>query len=185
MIDLFSLDKVNKAPASFDPDKLWAFQDRDMRKVPVAEKVARGLPYLEKAGLAANAAKLAGIIEAAGDRIKVFGDVLDYAEFFQADDAFPSDDKAFEQRLRRPARARELLQKFRQRLDAAPAFDAPALEKLMNDFVAAEGVKLGDVIHAVRVAVTGKAVGFGLFETLAVLGKESTLARIDRALARP
>src|SRR5205807_8025298 len=39
MIDLFTLEKVNKGPASFDPDKLWAFQDRTMRGVPIAEKV--------------------------------------------------------------------------------------------------------------------------------------------------
>jgi glutamyl-tRNA synthetase len=190
MIDLFSLEKVNKAPASFDPDKLFAFQERAMQKVPVAEKVSRGLPYLQKAGLVPDPAsdavrqKAEQVVTAAGDRIKVFGDVLDYAEFFQADDAFAYDDKAFEQRLRKPAQAAGLLRKLRQRLEAAAEFDVAALEKLMQDFVAAEGIKLGDVIHAVRVAVTGKAVGFGLFEVLAVLGKQSCLARIDRALAR-
>ena len=48
----------------------------------------------------------------------------------------------------------------------------------------AEGINIGQIIHAVRVAVTGKAVGFGLFETLAILGKARCLARIDRALAQ-
>jgi glutamyl-tRNA synthetase len=41
---------------------------------------------------------------------------------------------------------------------------------------------MGDIVHAVRVAVTGKAVGFGLFDTLAILGRERCLARIHRAL---
>ena len=54
----------------------------------------------------------------------------------------------------------------------------------MHEWVAAEGIKIGDIVHAVRVAVTGKAVGFGLFDTLAILGRERCLARIDRALAR-
>ena len=54
----------------------------------------------------------------------------------------------------------------------------------MHDFVAAEQVKLGQVIHAVRVAVTGKSIGLGLFDTLAILGRERCLARIDRALER-
>jgi glutamyl-tRNA synthetase len=190
MIDLFTLDKVNKAPASFDPDKLWAFQDRDMRKVPIADKIDRGLPYLQKAGLVTDLApeeagrKLAHIVEAAGDRIKVFGDVLDYPEFFQADVAFPYEEKAFEQRLRKPARARELLKKFRDRLAEAGAFDAASLEKLIQDFVEAEGIKLNEIIHAVRVAVTGKSIGFGMFETLEILGKTSCLARIDRALGQ-
>ena len=46
----------------------------------------------------------------------------------------------------------------------------------------AKGIKIGQIVHALRVAVTGKAVGFGLFETLAILGRERCLARIDRAL---
>ena len=47
-----------------------------------------------------------------------------------------------------------------------------------------KGIKIGQIVHALRVAVTGKPVGFGLFETLAILGRERCLARIDRALAR-
>ena len=46
MIDLFSLERVNKAPASFDAKKLFAFQERYMQALPVAEKVERALPYL-------------------------------------------------------------------------------------------------------------------------------------------
>ncbi|MFX6119262.1 glutamate--tRNA ligase family protein, partial [Acinetobacter baumannii] len=49
MIRDFSLERVNKAPASFDPKKLSAFQDRYMQRLPVADKVARTLPYLQKA----------------------------------------------------------------------------------------------------------------------------------------
>ena len=58
------------------------------------------------------------------------------------------------------------------------------LEKLLQDFVQAEGVNVGQIIHALRVAVTGKAVGFGVFDSLAILGREHCLARIDRALNR-
>ena len=67
---------------------------------------------------------------------------------------------------------------------AAPAFDVRSLETLMNDFLQAEGIQLRQVQQAVRVAVTGKGVGFGVYETLAILGKEHSVARIDRALAR-
>ena len=54
----------------------------------------------------------------------------------------------------------------------------------MQTFVADERIPTNKIIHAVRVAVTGKTIGFGLFETLAILGRERVLARIDRALAR-
>jgi glutamyl-tRNA synthetase len=190
MIDLFSLERVNKAPAGFDPKKLLAFQERYMQQLAVEQKVAMMLPYLEKAGLiaspppAAVREKVARIVQAAGDRIKVAGDILDYDTFFVPDDRLSYDEAAFTKRLRQPPEARELLTKFRAVLASADPFDAAHLEQRLQDFVQAEGVTVGQIIHALRVAVTGKAVGFGLYESLAILGKDSCLARIDRALAQ-
>jgi glutamyl-tRNA synthetase len=184
MIDLFSLEKVNKGPASLDVGKLFAFQDRYMQRLPIAQKAAMTLPYLQRAGLTVDAAKVTAIVTAAGDRIKVAGDILDYRDFFVPDDKIAYDEKAFDQRLKKPAEAAVLLRKYREVLASTPTVDAASLEQGMNAFVTAVGIKLGQIIHAVRVAVTGKGVGFGLFETLSILGKESCLARIDRALAR-
>jgi len=190
MIEHFSLERVNKAPASFDPQKLLAFQQRYMAELPLDEKVARALPYLVRAVLVdadatADVSPLVrAVLQAAGDRIKVSGDILDYGELFTADDALVYDEKAFDKRLRKPERARDLLRAFRERLAVAEPFDVPALEAALQTFVAEQGIKIGEIIHAVRVAVTGKAVGFGMFETLALLGRERCLARIDRALAR-
>ena len=55
---------------------------------------------------------------------------------------------------------------------------------MLKAFIEERGVKIGQLIHALRVAVTGKAVGFGMFETLTLIGRERCLARIDRALSR-
>jgi glutamyl-tRNA synthetase len=72
---------------------------------------------------------------------------------------------------------------MRERL--APAtFEVKALEELVQSFAASEGIKLGAINQLLRVAVTGKAIGFGTYETLALLGRERCLARIDRALTR-
>src|SRR5262249_19905858 len=130
------------------------------------------------------AAKVTALVAAANERIRVAGDVLDYRDFFTPDEQLPYDEAAFEKQLRKPAEAAGLLRRLRERLAAAPAFDARSLEALMNDFLQAEGIQLRQVQQALRVAVTGKGVGFGLYETLAILGKEHSLARIDRALAR-
>lgn len=193
MIDLFTLEKVNKAPASFDPDKLWSFQDRAMQKLPVAEKVKLCLPYLQRVLLAHDptfgddtaAQTCTKVVTAAGDRIKVAGDILDYPEFFDSSlvGMVRYDEKAFEQRLKKPPEAAGLLRKFRDALATVEPFDVASLEQIMQRFVEAEGIKVNQIIHAVRVAVTGKAIGFGLFETLELLGKEQCLARIDRTLA--
>lgn len=188
MIKQFSLERVNKAPASFDPKKLSAFQERYMQTVPLDDKVRMVLPYLQKAGLitevATAAPQVRAIVEAAGDRLKVAGDILEYHDFFLSPEQLVYDDKAFDKRLRKPAEAVPLLRKFRSQLATTEAFDPAALEKLLNDFVQSEGVQVGQIIHALRVAVTGKAVGFGLFETLAIVGRPGCLARIDRALAQ-
>jgi glutamyl-tRNA synthetase len=184
----FSLDRVVRAPASFDPNKLMAFEVHHMLAHPVAQRVELTLPFIRQVGLAEDPvsaetrAKLARIIEAAGDRIKVAGDILDYAGFFLPDDRLVYDGNAFRKALRAPG-ATDLLTRFRDRLAGAGSFDAVALEELTNAFVVAEGIKVGQVIHALRVAVTGRQVGFGLYETLAILGREHCLARIDRALA--
>ena len=188
MVRHFSLERVNKAPASFDPNKLWAFQDHYMQELPTQDKVARLLPFLEKAKVipapppADAKDKVGKIAQAAGDRIKTAGDILDYADFFRPDDQLVYDDKAFDKRLHKAPDSVKLLTKFKDILAGATAFDAASLEKLLQDFVGAEGIKVNQIIHALRVAVTGKEIGFGLFDTLALVGKDHCLARIERAL---
>ncbi len=191
MIDAFTLEKVNTSPASFDVKKLSAFQERYMQQLPLDRKVEMVLPFLVKAKLIAEPLtpgvreEVRQLVAAAADRIKIAGDVLDYADFFVADDQLVIDDKAFDERIRKPEKARALVAACRDALSALPAFGAPALEECIATFVQQQQIELGDIIHALRVAVTGKGVGFGLYETLAILGKQHCLARIERALARP
>jgi glutamyl-tRNA synthetase len=187
MLQHFSLERVNKAPASFDPEKLMAFEARAMQRLPIKQRVAKVVPFLQRARLVSEpppcdtAPYVARILEAAGDRIKVAGDILDFDDFFVDDSAVQYNEQAIDKRLRKAAGARELLQKFRADLAAVEPFTAERLEQLLHTFVEAQGVKPADIVHAIRVAVTGKAVGFGLFDTLAILGRERSLTRIDRA----
>lgn len=189
MIQSFSLERVNKGPASFDPAKLMAFQKRYMQALPLAEKVAMAVPFVEKANLVPapipdeSRQRLQRIIEAAGERIGVAGDVLDFGEFYAGDAELTYDENAFVKRLRDAPQAAALLRQFKQELSEAEPFDPPTLEKRLHDFVARQDIKPAQIVHPLRVAVTGKSVGFGLFDTLAILGRESCLARIDRALA--
>jgi glutamyl-tRNA synthetase len=186
MIQHFSLERVNKAGASFDPAKLLAFQERYMKQEPVARKAAMALPYLQKAGFADASAlpTVTAIIEAAAHRIKVAGDILDYTDFFTPDDQLPYDEAAFDKRLRKPPEAAPLLRKFRDCLAAVDPFDAPTVDAALHKFVEEQGIKITQVVHALRVALTGKSIGFEMDDTMAILGKQHCLARIDRSLAR-
>jgi len=190
MIDRFTLERVNKAPASFDPVRLVSFQQRAMQRLPLDAKLERVLPYLQRTGRVASPAPeedlviVRAILQAAGDRIKVAGDILDYETFFLPDAQLVYDEKAFDKRLRRVAVAGDLLRRFRQQLAGTEPFAAAPIEDVFGQFVADAQIKPGQLIHALRVATTGKSVGFGMFETLAILGRARSLARIDRALAR-
>ncbi len=190
MIRDFTLDRVNKAPASFDPVKLMTFQQRYMQQKPVDEKFDAAWPYAERAGYttgnddAAVRAKVRHIVEAADERIRVAGDIVDYGTFFQPADKLKYDEKAFEKRLRKPDDAVRMLGELREQFATVEPFDAESLEKLLHDFVEAQHIKIGNIIHALRVSTTGQEVGFGMFDTLEILGREQTLERIDRAVAR-
>jgi glutamyl-tRNA synthetase len=186
MIAHFSLERVNKAPASFDIKKLRAFQERYLALESIERKTEMVVPFLQKAKLIPDPApsevvsRVADIVRAAGERIKVAGDILDYAAFFLPDDRLTYDEKALGQHVRKPE-ANALLRKMRQRLETA-TFEPKALEELAQNIAESEGVKLGAINQPLRVAVTGKAIGFGTYETLALLGRERCLARIDRVL---
>jgi glutamyl-tRNA synthetase len=180
LVKSFSLERVNKSAASFDPGKLMAFEVRYMLALPVERRVELCLPFLQKAGLSAEPGKIAEIIAAAGDRIKVAGDILDYVDFFTADDKLTRDAAAFTKEAGKPG-ASAYLTRFRGLL-AEATFEPAALEEKLQDFVAAEGIRVGQIIHLLRLAITGKTVGFGLYETMAILGRESVLRRIDAAL---
>jgi glutamyl-tRNA synthetase len=189
MIQLFSLERVNRAPASLDVKKLFAFQERYMQRLPVPEKVERALPFLQRAGLVPDPAPDAAralverIVTESGPRLSVAGDILNYADFFLPDERLPYDEKAFDKYVRKPP-GPDLLRKGRGVLADAEPFDAATLKARLDEQAQAEGLKPGPVSQVLRVAVTGKDVGFGAYETLATLGRGRCLARIDRALAR-
>jgi len=124
------------------------------------------------------------VIQAVGDRLRVFSDILDYKEFFVADDDLTFEEKPFQQRLRDAPEAVGLIQALRDEILAVTPFDAVTMDKLVHDFVERHGIKIGQIVHALRVAITGKSVGVGLFDAFAILGRDRSIQRIDRALSR-
>ena len=186
LVERFTLERINSSPASFDPKKLWAVQDHYMGGLTADEKLGLMLPYLQKAGLTADpptaeqVATVRRVIEASGDRLKVAGDILAYADFFLVDE-LEMDPDAVAKRLATPT-ARQHLEAFAARLAAVEAFEPGPIEEALKATAEAAGAKVGDLVHPVRVAITGRSVGPGLYDCLAILGREKSLARISRAL---
>jgi glutamyl-tRNA synthetase len=161
-----------------------------MGQLTLEQKVAGCLPYLVRAELITEPVSdeqrsfVERLIVALGERLKLLGDIVNYDEFFVADEALAYDEKAFDKRIRKPEDAVPLLRDFRTVLAEATSFEPAALEVLLHRFIEERGINIGQIIHALRVAVTGKAAGPGMFDCLALVGKPGCLTRIDRAVAR-
>jgi len=187
IVENFTLDRVVKAPAGFDPDKLFSFQGHWMKELPLEQKLEGCLPYLVQAKLISEPVTpemrkfVEAVIVGLGDRLKLFSDVLS-AEYFFRDDS-PIDEKNFEKRVRKegvPAHLRA----FAKRLETVEPFTVPALEAALQAYCTEAGEQTGTLIHALRLSTTGQAVGPGVYDCLELLGREKSLARIEAALAR-
>lgn len=185
MIREFNFERIVKSPASFDPAKLMAFEQRHMNLLPVAEKTELAIPFLQRAGLLADEVtaddrtRVEKIVAASGDRMMVAGDILDFDDFFRADDQLNIDEKAFNKRLIKDEEAVGRLEEFADDLKSVEPFSAEELQQALNQFVERKEIKIGQIIHALRVGATGKGVGFGMFETMEILGRDSVLRRIE------
>ncbi len=185
IVENFSLKRVVKSPAGFDPDKLLSFQAHWMGEVPLEQKRKTCLAYLEQAGLSDSKIEneqLDLIINAIGDRLVLFSDILKFQEFFVEDDKLEYEQKAFKKRILKPENAVELLGKLAEYLQNSSAQTPEGFDLVVHDFVEKQEIQIGQIIHALRVAVTGKAAGVGMFDAMAILGKESCIARIHRAI---
>ena len=187
MVKHFTLSRVVQAPAGFDPDKLYNFQGEWMKELPLDQKVNGCLPYLVQSGMIAEPVSqethdfVEQIVVALGDRLKVFSDILAARYFFR--DELVYDEKMFEKRVRKTG-VPEHLMSFRLRLATLDSFDPTSLETALGTYCLLTGEQTGTLIHALRLSTTGQAVGPGVYDCLALLGKEKSLARIDAAVAK-
>lgn len=182
MIAHFGFERVNTAPASFDPAKLHWMAGEYMKAASLERKIDGVIPILQRTGLLGDTpdrTKIGQVVQACGDRLKIFADVLTYGVFFFRDPQY--DAKAVKQRMHKEGMP-QALREFAEVLKAAEPFDVPALEAKLHAFSEAKQMKAGDLNHALRVATTGVMVGPGVFECLVILGKEETLRRIEMAL---
>jgi glutamyl-tRNA synthetase len=186
LIEKFSLDRVNSSAASHDQDKLFWIEGEWMKSHPLEEKVKGVLPFLKGQGLVAEPvsqgerARIEAVITALGDRLKVFSDILKLGRFFFTD-SLVFDVDAVKKRLRKEG-VGAMLAELDELLAQVEPFDVATLEKAVHEYAERTGRKMGDVVNPLRVAVTGQGVGPGLYDCLAILGREACLARLGQTL---
>ncbi|MBR2838212.1 MAG: glutamate--tRNA ligase [Kiritimatiellae bacterium] len=180
MVQLFELEKVHVAAAMFDPKKLAWMNGEYVKKIPAEEYVSE------------VRARAAGVASAVPDhdpgwwsylasqlqpRTKFLNDIPAMVRCFVSDD-FPFDEKAVEKRLRKPG-VKGLLIDLAERFGKVADWNAPSLEAVVKEL--SQGGGMGPWVHPIRVAVSGRGEGIGLFEMLQLLGRDKTLARLRHA----
>ena len=173
MAERFRLDRVSRSPAVFDEQKLRHLNGMHLRALPVDELTRRLEQFTGRSGLRAA-------VEISREKIQTLADFWPLAGFLF--DGPRADPDALAKVLG-AAGARDVLTEVRQRLAALEVFDAHAVEQQLRAVVAEHGLKPGQVFQPLRVAIAGTTVSPGIFETVAVLGRDRTVALIDRALA--
>jgi glutamyl-tRNA synthetase len=171
LVSRFDVARVQRNPARFDEQKLRWLNGRYMRELSLPELTAQLETFYGRGGLGPAAAISAEKLQTLADFWPLCGFIYDG----------PGDDPAARERWLGPE-GRAVLAEVREALAAIEPFDLDEIEQGLTAIVAGRGAKPADVYQPLRVALAGRPVSPGIFETVAVLGREESLARIDRAL---
>ena len=180
MIDAFDLVTVRSSPAQMDLRKLlWMNGEyiRAMRPVEFATLCREELRTV-RLEIGENSADIFALMQ---ERIKIRTDIIPAMTFFCTDD-YEYDEKAVEKKLAKPE-VFKTLETISALLMSLEAFDAEAVNLALHNFVEQNGLKFGDVMPPLRIAVSGQQSGPDLAPVLAILGKDNVLARIRKTIA--
>lgn len=181
LIAAFSLERVQAKPAQFDFKKFEWMNAEYLKRMPPADYRARFRRELERHGLwspAITESYLDRVCALLRERVKCWDEVPLQAGYFFTEQ-YPFDADAVRKRLLKDG-ARDHLTALRAAFASLPTFDAPSLEAALRATAEARGVQASELIHPVRVAVTGLPGGPSLFHLLEVLGRDRVLARLER-----
>ena len=183
IIELFDLAKVRKAAAQFDQRKLDWLNSQYLKRLPapkLAELLAERL--IAKGLIAADydRAWLERIAALVQDRLRVLEDIEEEHAFFFQPEPLSYDAEAVSKFLRHHGVTGRLLS-LRDRLVSLSQFDVASVEQATRGFIAEQHLQPKELIHPIRVAVTGRAVSPPLFESMSILGKEKVVNRLTYA----
>jgi glutamyl-tRNA synthetase len=174
LAERFRLDRVSKNPAVFDERKLRHMNGRYLRELGIDELTRRLEEYTGRSGLR-------GAVEISAEKIQTLADFWPLAGFLVDE---PVEDPAAFERIIESDGGVEILRSAREALSAADPFSEETIESALRGVVERSGLKPGKVFQPVRVAISGTTASPGIFESVALLGRDEVLARIDRALNR-
>jgi glutamyl-tRNA synthetase len=185
LVSLFSLENISGGNAVFNQEKLDWFNQQHIARLPAPVLLSRVKERLETRALwrdtleTSEAGWIAQVIELLKPRVRKLDQLVDELEPFLVDEP-PIDPAAAEAHLTRPD-VPSLLSRLAERLSSVNPLTPADAEQIVRGIAAEAGVKAAALIHATRVAVTGRSVSAGLFDVLALMGSERVVRRLQRA----
>lgn len=179
----FTLDRVNPAPAIFSLEKLNWLNGLYIRRLEPEVLAERLDTVLRGVGIAAEREKVLALVPLIQERMKTLKDAVPLVDFFFSDPVSYPPEALLGDRLE-PDEALHLLAATRRSLRGLSSFQETAIEAALRELATHEGVKPSILFGLIRVAVTARTVAPPLFGTLAILGRETALERLQRAEAR-
>jgi glutamyl-tRNA synthetase len=182
LVEKFSLERVSRSPAVFDEQKLRWMNGHYIRELPPAELAERMREWMRLERLpGADDARLEQACAAAQEKAQTLAELYDLIQF--AFRPLAVDEAAWRKVMGKDG-ARDKLERARAALSEAEPFDEAHVEEALRAVAAELEAKPGALFQPIRVAVTGRTISVGIFETLVLLGKDESLGRIDAALER-
>ena len=180
LIEVFDLKNIGRSAGVFDLDKLMALNAEHIMAASPQDLVAPLTPFLEKAGIAVEAGDyILQVIETLQPRSKTLAEMAEAALFYYLGDII-YDEKAA-QKFLKPA-ALEPFKILADKLEALENYAHSDLEDVFKAVMDQTGLKLGKIAQPVRVALTGRTASPGIFEIIAILGKERVIPRLKKAI---
>ncbi len=181
LIRQFDLERVNKAGAVFNREKLDWMNGEYIRKMTPEELLPLVRPLLEKRNFVASDEYVCSVIKLMQERVRTLWDFVDFASYFYITPDFTTADEKYKSKHWTP-QAKEHLGALLPKLESLETWNHDSIEAAVREYAEANGMGAGKLIHPIRLAVTGRGMGPGLFELLAVLGKQECVTRIQHAL---
>lgn len=184
----FSLERIGKTAAIFNLEKLRWLNGVYLRGLSIEELVKRTLPFLE-AGLPSIVARplskgyVSQIMPLIQERMRTLAEAVELADFFFIDELDYDASLLKVKNISTDVSGQALIAS-RDRIAALSTFAAGALEGVLRPLAGEMGLKTGQLFGLLRVAVTGRTAAPPLFETMAVLGRERCLKRLEVALTK-
>lgn len=180
LIEKFSLENVGKAPAVFNPEKLLWLNHHYIKITEPGELAKLLIPFLEKKGFKAQEGPwLTRVVQTLQERSKTLVEMANQAEFYFRDEVIYQE-KAVQKFFKKET-PETLLELIRD-LEQLESFKEEELEKVFRILINRKGLKLADIAQPVRIALTGGTASPGLFEIMAILGKDQVVKRVQRAM---